>query len=145
MSTSHLPHPPPPPPPPPPHLSLTPKAGLVAARAAGGLLVLLASGLVEPIGRLLLLPAAAALLALCLRDLLLRPVVSADGTDLEVVDGWRRRRAPWAAVEGLRVVRDRRTSLLEIDLGQHLVVLSAHRLGTDPDAALLLLEPYRVT
>lgn len=127
-----------------PPLRLTPKAGLVAARGVVGLLVLLAGGLVEPIGRMLLLPAAAVLLALCLRDLLLRPTLSADSTGLEVIDGWHRRSASWAAVEGLRVVRDRRTSLLEIDLGEHLVVLSGHRLGTDPDAALLLLESYRV-
>lgn len=127
-----------------PVVHLIPRAPLVAARAAAGLLLLLATGFTEPMGRLLLLPAAAALLALSGRDLLLRPVLSADGDGLTVIDGWRRRTAAWPEVEGLRVVRDRRACLLEIDLGAHLVVLSAHRLGTDPDAALLLLEPYRV-
>ncbi len=125
-------------------LHLVPRAPLVAARAVAGLLLLLAAGFAEPMGQLLLLPGAAALLALTGRDLLLRPVLSADDAGLTVVDGWRRRAATWPDVEGLRVVRDRRASLLEIDLGAHLVVLSAHRLGTDPDAALLLLEPYRV-
>ena len=46
--------------------------------------------------------------------------------------GLRRVHAAWPAVERLRVVTDRRTPLLEIDLGGTLVVLGHVRLGRAP-------------
>ncbi len=138
-----------------PHLSsvaFAPRASIVTLRAVGGTVLLGLAGVVDVLGTVLLVPAAAALLALALRDLLLRPTMHADGVGLTVVDGWRRRHVPWRDVRGLRVVRDRRTSLLEIDLGEPpggqagggaLVVLSAARLGVDPDTALLELTRLR--
>ena len=74
------------------------------------------------------------------RDLLLRPVLSADANGLTVLDGWTRRRAAWTDGVVVEVVRDRRTPLLSVDVGDHLVVLSRRRLGTDPATALALLR-----
>ena len=72
-----------------------------------------------------------------LRGLLaLRPVLRADTAGLEVVVGLRRRQLSWPEVHGLRVVDDRRTPLLEVDLGSTLVVLTRRRLGRPPDVVL---------
>lgn len=112
------------------------------ALAAAGLLLL---GLVpaDAIGRLLLLPAAGVLLGISLRDLLLRPTLSATPEGLTVVSGLRRVWLPWAEVHGLRVVTDRRAPLLEIDLGDTLVVLSRARLGAAPWQVLEQLDSLR--
>ena len=59
---------------------------LLLAGCAAALLSLVA----DPAGRVLLLPAAALVVALGLRDLLLRPVLHADVSGLEVVTGLRR-------------------------------------------------------
>lgn len=87
-------------------------------------------------GRLLALPAAVVLAAVGIRDLALRPVLRADTAGLEVVVGLRRRQLSWPEVHGLRVVDDRRTPLLEVDLGSTLVVLTRRRLGRPPDVVL---------
>lgn len=105
--------------------------------------LLAALPLVERPGWVLVLPAALALLAFAARDLLLRPVLTADPDGLEVVSGVRRDRASWEQVERLREVRDRRTPLLEIDLGDRLVVLTARRLGSPVEDVLAALEQLR--
>lgn len=87
-------------------------------------------------GRLLAWSAAAVLIGAGVRALLLRPVLRADASGLSVVDGLRRTTVSWAQVEGMRVVRDRRTPLLELDLGRALVVLSRSRLGRPPTDVL---------
>jgi hypothetical protein len=83
-------------------------------------------------GRLLVLPAAVAALLYAARDAIAGPVLSADAEGLELVTGWRRLRVPWSSVERLRVVTDRRTRLVEVDLGSTVVALSGTRLGRDP-------------
>ena len=112
-----------------------PSTAPVALLLAAGALLLLGR-VADAGGRVLAWPAAALLAGAALRDLLLRPVLSAGPAGLQVVTGLRRRSVPWSAVERLRVVRDRRTPLLEIDLGDTLVVLSRFRLGRPPEDVL---------
>jgi hypothetical protein len=112
---------------------------LLLAGCAAALLSLVA----DPAGRVLLLPAAALVVALGLRDLLLRPVLQADASGLEVVTGLRRLQAPWSDVERLRVVTDRRTPVLELDLGTAVVVLGRLRLGRAPVDVLDELQALR--
>ncbi|MDT7544925.1 MAG: hypothetical protein QOE99_1035 [Actinomycetota bacterium] len=95
----------------------------------------------DPAGRLLTAPAAVAVLALGIRDLRSGPLLRADAEGVEVQQGLRRIRVAWARVERMRVVRDRRTELLELDLGSTLALLSRQRLGRYPDEVLAdLLE-----
>ena len=99
-------------------------------------LLLVVGAAADPGGRVLAWPAAAVLALAGLRDLLLSPVLRADEIGLEVVVGLRRRWAPWAQLEGARVVTDRRTALLELDLGDTLLVLPRRRLGRPPEVVL---------
>jgi hypothetical protein len=110
-----------------------------AALAAAAALLATAFTL-DGIGRLLLLPAVAAVAVVGVRDLLLRPVLSADAEGLTVADGLHHRTAAWEEVERMRVVKDRRAPLLELDLGGALVVLGQRRLGRHPEQALKELE-----
>ena len=98
---------------------------------------------VDRLGWVLLVPAAVAALGAGARDLLLRPTLQADAAELTVVAGARRVHAPWPDVERLRVVRDRRTPLLEIDLGDHVVVLPERRLGAPVEEVLAALTQLR--
>ena len=89
---------------------------------------------VDTAGRLLVGAFALALTAFGARDLLLDPVLEVGEDGLRVVDGLRRVSVPAAQVERVRVVTDRRTPLLELDLGATIVVLSARRLGAPVEA-----------
>jgi hypothetical protein len=97
----------------------------------------------DPAGRLLTAPAAVAVLALGIRDLRSGPLLRADAEGVEVQQGLRRIRVAWAQVERMRVVRDRRTELLELDLGSTLALLSRQRLGRLPDDVLADLLAIR--
>jgi hypothetical protein len=117
-------------------------------RSAYGLLLLagvlaVATALSDPGGRLLTAPAALAALVLGLRGLDRRPLLLADAGGIAVRDGWRRLTSPWEGVERMRVVRDRRAALLELDLGHTLVVLSQARLGRLPEDVLTELLAVR--
>ena len=112
---------------------------LVSLAAAG----LAAATVLDPVGRLLVLPAAVIGLTVGLRDLLLRPVLHADQDGLAVVDGLHRVRTGWPDVHRLRVVTDRRTALLEIDLEHTIIVLSRRRLGRPPADVLADLDALR--
>ena len=107
-------------------------------RTGSVLLLLSAVGLLagaaaaDPAGRLLLVAAALWLAILAGRDLLLTPVLDADLEGLRVVDGWRRIEVAWSGVEDIRLVTDRRAPLVELDLGDRLVVLSRRRLARSP-------------
>jgi len=116
-------------------------AGVLALVAALALLTVLPG--VDPIGSLLLVPTALLLTAVGARDLLLRPVLQADAVGLTVVQGLSRVSAPWSHVERLRVVTERRAPLLEVDLGDTLVVLGRRRLGRPPSLVLAELESLR--
>jgi hypothetical protein len=110
-------------------------AGILAVTAA----------LSDPAGRLLTVPAAVAVLAIGIRDLRSGPLLRADAAGLEVLQGLRRVRAPWAQVERMRVVRDRRAELLELDLGGTIALLSRQRLGRLPESVLADLQALRAT
>lgn len=97
----------------------------------------------DPAGRLLTAPAAVAVLALALRDLRSGPVLRAGPDGVEVLQGLRRLRAGWDRVERMRVVRDRRTEILELDLGSTLALLSRNRLGRLPEEVLTELVAIR--
>jgi hypothetical protein len=120
----------------------------VPRRRAYGLLafsgvLLVVALLSDPAGRLLALPAAAIVLALGLRDLRSGPLLHADEVGVDVLQGLRRVRAPWAEVERMRVVRDRRAELLELDLGGTIALLSRQRLGRLPEDVLTDLITLR--
>jgi hypothetical protein len=108
-----------------------------------GLLVLAGAVPAPPVGRVLLVPAALLLIVVGARDLFLAPTLAADAVGITVVDGLRRRDATWAELERMRVVTDRRTPLLELDLGDTVVVLSRRRLGAPPYVVLEQLEQAR--
>ena len=99
-----------------------------------GLAVVLAAVAVgsDAAGRLLTAPAAVVALVLAVRELRGGPVLRADGHGIALRQGWRRVEAPWGDVERMRVVKDRRTTLLEVDIGQTVVLLSQLRLGRLP-------------
>ena len=107
-------------------------------RAGSVLLLLTAVGLLagatvaDSAGRLLLVAAGLGLAVRAGRDLLLTPVLDADTEGLRVVDGWRRIEVAWSQVEDVRLVTDRRAPLVELDLGDRLVVLSRRRLAGSP-------------
>jgi hypothetical protein len=97
----------------------------------------------DPAGRLLTAPAAVAVLALAVRDLRSGPVLRAGPAGLEVLQGLRLVRVGWNQVERMRVVQDRRTEMLELDLGSTLAVLSRNRLGRLPEDVLTDLLAVR--
>ena len=105
----------------------------MACAALGLLLAGLAS---DAGGRVLAWPAALLLAGAALRDLVLGPTLRADHEAVRVVTGLRRRTVPWAAVERLRLVTERRTPLLEVDAGDDLLLLSRWRLGRSPSLVL---------
>lgn len=96
-------------------------------------------------GRLLTAPAALITLALAVRDLVSGPVLRADATGVEVLQGLHTLHADWSQVERMRVVKDRRTEMLELDLGTTLALLSRHRLGQLPEDVLTDLLALRAT
>jgi hypothetical protein len=113
--------------------------GLVAFAVVLGVVAVLS----DPAGRLLALPAALAVLALALRDLRSGPLLVADETGVRVLQGLRRVGLPWSTVERMRVLRDRRSELLEIDAGATLVLLTRQRLGRLPEDVLTDLLAVR--
>jgi hypothetical protein len=94
-------------------------------------------------GRLLTAPAALITLVLAIRDLTSGPVLRADAHGVAVLQGWRTLRADWSQVERMRVVKDRRPEMLELDLGSTLALLSRHRLGRLPEDVLTDLLALR--
>ena len=110
--------------------------------ALAGVLVVVTL-LSDAAGRLLTAPAAVAALVLGLRDLRSGPVLVADPSGVQVRHGWRRVAATWPEVERMRVLRDRRTELLELDLGRTVVLLSRLRLGRLPEDVLADLQAIR--
>jgi hypothetical protein len=113
--------------------------GLLATAAV----LVVVTVLSDPAGRLLAAPAALAALVLGLRELRGGPVLSADADGVTALSGWRRVHADWRAVERMRVVRDRRAELLELDVGDTVVLLSRTRLGRLPEEVLTDLLAVR--
>ena len=113
--------------------------GLLAAAAVLAVVTVLS----DPAGRLLAAPAALGALVLGVRDLRAGPVLVAGADGVTVDTGWRRMQATWPEVERMRVVRDRRAELLELDLGRTVVLLSRTRLNRLPADVLTDLLAVR--
>ena len=120
----------------------TPRRVGVGALALAAVL-LVVTLLSDPAGRLLTAPGALVALVLGLRDLRGGTLLAADAEGVVVRDGWRRVHARWSAVERMRVLKDRRTELLELDLGSTVVLLSRNRLGRLPEDVLTELLEVR--
>jgi len=99
--------------------------------------------LVDSAGRLLAGPAAVIALGVAVRELRGGPLLVADSTRVVVRQGWRTVAAPWPQVERMRVIKDRRAELLEIDIGRTVLLLSRARLGRYPADVLTDLLALR--
>ena len=97
----------------------------------------------DPAGRLLTAPAAVIALVVGVRDLRAGPLLVADADGVAVNTGWRHVRAAWGEIERMRVVRDRRAELLELDLGRTVVLLSRTRMDRLPPDVLTDLLAVR--
>jgi hypothetical protein len=113
--------------------------GLLASAAVLAVVTVLS----DPAGRLLTAPAALVALVLGIRDLRAGPVLVADGDGVSVNTGWRHVHAAWSEIERMRVVRDRRAELLELDLGRTVVLLSRTRMDRLPPEVLTDLLAVR--
>ena len=102
--------------------------GLLAFTAV----LVLVAVLLDTAGRLLTVPAALVTVALAIHDLTSGPVLRADPNGIAILQGLRTLTADWSRVERMRVVKDRRTEMLELDLGTTLALLSRARLGRLP-------------
>ena len=124
-------------------LTVQAQRGLVYGALALAAVLAVVAVFTDTPGRLLTIPAAVGALAVGLRDLRGGPLVVADADGLTVRDGWRRVSVPWSSVERMRVVKDRRAELLELDLGRSVVLLSRTRLGRLPADVLTELLAVR--
>ena len=113
---------------------------LTGALAVGAALLTVLAVLADPAGRLLAGSGAVLATLAVARDLLLGPVLRADHSGVTVLAGWRQVHAPWSTVAALTVRTDRRTPVLDLDLGDTVVVLSRLRLGAAPGDILLVLR-----
>jgi hypothetical protein len=104
----------------------------------------------DPQGRFLFGLAAAVLACYALGDVVFSPRLYADGSGLRIRTPMTRVDLAWADVDDVRAdVRSRygvRSSALEVDAGETLVVFSRRSLGADPDTVADLvraLDPRR--
>jgi Bacterial PH domain len=111
--------------------------------ALAGLVALVALVAADTGGRLLVVPVLLGAAAFVVRDLVGGPLLRADAEGLDVLDGVRRVRVAWGDVERVRVVKDRRTPVLEVDTGNRVVALSGTRLGQHPADVVEALEAHR--
>ena len=131
----------------------SPRPAQSAVLAAAGVLLALGSSFLDAAGRLLVGAAALALLAMALRDVLVRPRLSAGRDGVEVRSWMSRRHLPWPLLR-VRVRVTRRLGItsraLELDTAAGpddpgvLVLLDRRDLGTDPEEvarALYALDP----
>jgi hypothetical protein len=121
-----------------PHASFAPDRRLTAV-CGGGVLIFVVLALTnsDSAGRLLFGLAAALFALYVVTDLVFAPRLFVDAGGLTVRTPFLRAALPWAEVE--RVVADSRqryglrSVTLEIDAGEHLIVLSRRALGEDPE------------
>lgn len=113
------------------------------ALLAGAVVLAAVTGVADAGGRLLAAPAALLALVLAVRELRGGALLRADREGVVVRQGWRTVSAGWDRVERLRVVKDRRAELLEIDVGATVLVLSRQRLGRYPADVLDDLQALR--
>lgn len=131
----------------PPTCRFGPDRRLTAATGVLTLVALAAATLTsDGPGRALLGGAALVLLAYTVTDLIFWPRLSADAEGLQVHTPLSRARIAWRDVEAVRADSRERLGLrsvtLEIDAGEHLVVLSRRALGADPAAVAALILAF---
>lgn len=100
----------------------------------------------DPPGRLLFALAALLLLVYVVSDLVFSPRLTASREGLVIRSPLLRAELPWSAVENIRAdVRTRyglRSSTLEVDAGETLVVFSRRALGVEPEQAANLVRAF---
>jgi hypothetical protein len=110
----------------------------LTAVTAGLAVIALAVALItgDPAGRLLFIGAALLLAGYAIFDLVFWPRLSADADGLVVRSPFARANLAWSDVDAVTAdVRERlglRSTTLEIDAGEHLIVFSRRALGADP-------------
>jgi hypothetical protein len=129
-----------------PRAAFGPDLRLSALTGAGALA---AAGLAvpaDPGGRLLFLIAALVLAAYTASDLLFRTRLAVDADGLRVRSPFARADLAWPDVEAVRSDERSRYGLrsvsLEIDAGEHLIVLTRRALGDAPDAVAAIVRSF---
>ncbi|MDQ6649131.1 MAG: PH domain-containing protein [Actinomycetota bacterium] len=121
----------------------TPYAWVVGQAGAAALFAVVGAR-AEPAGRLLAGIACLLLLAGALRDATLRPTLRADRDGVAVRQGRQMRQLGWAELTSCRATsgarRLVRTSSVELDLGDELLLLPVRRLGAPAAAVTARLE-----
>jgi hypothetical protein len=129
-----------------PLAQFSPDARLTALAGAGAVIALGLCFATDADGRLLFLVAAVILAAYAISDLVFRPRLSVDATGLRVRAPLARAHIAWRDLE--RVHADERsryglrTVTLEIDGGEHLIVLTRRALGAAPEAVADLVRSF---
>lgn len=131
-----------------PRLSWAPDRRYTALAAAGAVAAVVALALAgDPPGRVLAAVALVVLLTYVVSDLVFSPRLVATTEGLVVRSPLVRATVPWSEVEDVRAdTRIRlglRSTTLEIDAGQTLVVLSGRALGADPAEVADLVRALR--
>ena len=121
----------------------SPSRALAWVELMAAVVIGLAAVPLDGLGRVLTLPAALLVTGLGLRDLLLRPTLSADEGGIHVAVGLHHLAIAWDDLASVRVVTDRRAPLLELDRGDAVYVLTRRRLGSAPYLVLEDLEKLR--
>jgi Bacterial PH domain len=115
--------------------------------AVVGLVLLAVAATADTMGRFLALVAGAGLVAVALTDLVLRPRLRADGRGLTARTLGGRVTLDWSEVQDVRVDERRgvavRSTLLEIDAGETLVLLGRRSLGANPRDVAPVLRALR--
>lgn len=118
---------------------------LAAGGALGAVAALVLTG--DPAGRLLFGAAAVMLLGYVAGELIFSPRLLVSRRGLVVNAPLTRVRLDWAEVTDVRVEthirRGIRSTTLEIEAGEHLVVLSRRALGTEPLHAVAMMAAFR--
>lgn len=124
-------------------LRIDPPRRITVLAALAGLVALVALVAADTGGRLLAVPVLLGAALLVVRDLVCGPLLLADAEGLDVLDGVRRVRVAWGELERVRVVKDRRARVLEVDTGHRVVALSGTRLGQHPADVVEALDAHR--
>lgn len=129
-----------------PRAQFSPDPRLTALTGCGAVLAAGISFATDAAGRLLFLAAALVLLGYTVTDLVFRPRLLVDATGIRVRSPLARADLPWQHIERVRADERQRYGVrsvtLEIDSGDHLIVLSRRALGAPPDAVADLVRAF---
>lgn len=130
-----------------PVLRFGPDRRLTVGAAAGAVLALVLCLSSDAAGRVLFAVAAVLLAGYAVGDLVWWPRLVADASGLRIRTPFTRATLSWSEVDDVRAdVRTRyglRSTTLEVDAGEVLVVFSRRSLGADPEAAASLVQAMR--